>query len=183
MLSPAGDAQNPGRTLFDSFERGVARQLTEALKKKLESELDARVVLTHEAGETVTQEQKATFANRLKVDLYLALSVIPGDRLTLSSLYYKTSNVPLQPSNKLSLYPSTQAYLFNAQKTAPWAPFFAKQSTTSLLYTRALGAPIKSLEGILAPAFDVELTIMALGDVYSYLDPLSAAVKDMFNEQ
>ena len=183
MLSPAGDAQNPGRALFDSFERGVARQLAEALKKRLENELNIRVVLTHEAGESVTQEQKATFANRLKVDLYLALSVIPGDRLTLSSLYYKTANMPLQPSSKLSLYPSTQAYLFNAQKTSNWASLFSKQSVTSLLYNRALGAPIKSLEGILAPAFDVEMTITALGDVYSYLEPLSAALKEMLHEQ
>lgn len=185
MISPAGDAQNPGRQLAEDFERGLSRQLAEELKKRLEDGLEnARIILSHDAGETVTQEQKANFANRLNVDLYIALSVTGGDRLTISPLYYKASNFTAALSDKLALYPASQAYLTNAEKTALIAKkLIPTQFNTKFTCNPAIGAPLKSLEGIAAPAFDIEITLSAAPDLLVYLEPLAAMIEGVAHER
>ena len=66
MLDPAGDAQNPGRTIDDNFERGITLQFAEKLKEMLQEKFPTiRVVLSRTPGESLQPLQNANFANRL----------------------------------------------------------------------------------------------------------------------
>lgn len=179
MLSPAGDASNPGRVFNDTTERSIARQIAEELKKKLEEDTSLRVIMTHDAGETINQEQKAGFANCL-ADVYYAISVTPGEHLAINVFYYKMGTLTPLPSNNLSFYPSNQAYIFNATQTARMAKhFIAETYHNKFICNQAIAVPIKSLEGIIAPAFDIEITLNTAADTTLYVEPMLQAIKEI----
>ena len=73
MLDPAGDAEHPGRSLEQHFERGLTLQYADYMHHALEQHMPhARIIVTRTAGDKVTPLQHANFANRLdNVILYL----------------------------------------------------------------------------------------------------------------
>jgi len=179
MLSPNGHTHDTGRSLTDGFERGATRQLAEAIKKELEKTSSMRVILTHNAGEHITQEQKANFANRLNIDLYIALTIFNYDALSISSYYYKLEPFSPTISDRLAFYPAEQAYLKEAKKTETIAKrnLIPAQYQTTFTVFKPVGLPIKLLEGILAPAFTFEISIKKTADILLYVEPLAAAIK------
>ena len=184
MLSPSGDASDKGRSLSDGFERGATRQLAEAIKKELETETDTRIILTHNAGEHITQEQKANFANRLNVDIYIALTITPDDHLSISPYYYKAE--PFTPSmpQRLTFYPVKKAYLRSIEQTQKYIKnsLIPQAYQTMFDIFKPIGLPIKLLEGILAPAFVFEIGIKKTGDILTYVEPLSKAISKMIGD-
>lgn len=174
MLSPEGDAANAGRALTDGFERGFARQLAESVKERLERNDTLRIILSHEAGEQITQEQKANFANRLNIDLYVALGVYNNDKPSIASYYYKTELFEPIVDNRLALYPTTQAYIARAPQTRSLAAsgLISNRFSTQFAIQKPVGIPLKQLEGIIAPAFMIEVSIAKITDLYAYIDPL-----------
>lgn len=178
MLSPTGHAQNTGRSLSDGFERGATRQLAEIIKKNLEESIPARIILTHNAGEVITQEQKASFANRLNIDLYVALTIYNDDSLSISPYYYKNELLSPSVSSRLTFYPAHKAYLQSAQKTETIAQgeIFSKKYLATFKIFKPIGLPIKLLEGITAPAFAFEISIKKIGDILTYVEPLTHAI-------
>ena len=118
MLSPEGDSTNPGRSLQDGFECGFTRQYAELLKETLEQDSTIRVIMSHESGEQVSQYEKASFANRLDVDLYISINFYASEKPNISVYYYKSTCFdPPTDATRLELYPTTKAYLFNNEKT------------------------------------------------------------------
>src|SRR5271156_6610097 len=81
MLDPAGDAQNPGRIIEDSFERGITLQCMQELQAVIAQRFPRiRVVVTRSPGETRQPLQNANFANRLDVDLYISIHCYPESK-------------------------------------------------------------------------------------------------------
>lgn len=181
MLSPEGDAINTGRALTDGFERGFARQLAESVKERLERDNTLRIILSHETGEQINQEQKANFANRLNVDLYVAIGLYTTNKPTIASYYYKTELFEPLIDNRLALYPTTQAHVAHATKTRTLAAhgFINTRFNSQFSVQTPIGIPLKQLEGVTAPAFMVEVGITRITDLYAYIDPLVESLTEI----
>lgn len=186
MLSPEGDTNNSGRTLADGFERGFTRQYAESLKEILEKDDAIRVILSHASGEPASQDQKANFANRLEIDLYISLNFYADDKPKIYSYYYKTAlfDSPVD-SSRLTLLPTTKAYVKNSAKTKTYAQHWQQfdQYQTQLTITQPQALPIKQLEGIIAPAFAFELSAQKITDIHTYLKPLGDLLTDIAHDK
>ena len=186
MISPEGDSNNPGRALGDGFERGFTRQYAQALKEQLEQNADIRVIVSHEVGESVTQEHKANFANRLMVDLYLSINFHEDEKPSMSIYYYQTAlfDAPVD-NNQLTLYPTTKAYVKNHASTKQWATRWRtlKAYQEHLHVNQPLPAPLKQLEGITASAFAIDLGAQKMVDIYAYVKPVSEVLMDITHDQ
>jgi len=186
MISPEGDTNNSGRTLAEGFERGFTRQYAEALKELLEQDSSIRVILSHDSGEPATQEYKANFANRLEVDLYLSLNFYADEKPSMSIYYYHTAlfDAPVDNS-RLTLYPTTKAYVKNSAQTKQRAQHWKKleQYQAQLTINYPLAIPIKQLEGIIAPAYAIELSAQKIADTHTYLQPINTILTDIAHEK
>jgi len=184
MLNPAGDAHDAGRTLSDGFERGVTRQFAEKLKKSLEKHTNARIILTHNAGETISQKQKANFANRLNIDLYISIHASPSDHLGIDTYYYKSDLFTPIVSDQLALYPTHQACFISHKKTAAIAEkgLVASEYKTKYIVKEPIGIPLKNLVGVIAPTFTIELHIKKTGDLLFYIKPISKGIAHVIDK-
>lgn len=190
MLDPAGDAQNPGRQLEDSFERGITLQYAEKIKQVLESTNSRiRVVLTRFPGETVQPLQNASFANRLAVDLYLSIHFYheheTKPRLYLYTFSYNDDFV--QPKAMLSFYSYDKAHLINSATTNKWSSLIAQALETEshkgqFDYKGQYKIPFKPLIGITAPAIALEAGLKNKDDWNAFISPLADALLALVKE-
>ena len=191
MLDPSGDAQHTGRTINNTFERGISLQCAEQLKQKI---IDAfpttRVVLTRVPGETLQPLQNASFANRLNVDLYLSLYFYKeqetSQRVTLYYYLANTTDFWHQP-NRLFFYPAQQAYLPNLHITKKLgSKFFSilknPNSVPFFQATGLFGIPFKPLNGITAPALAIEIGLQNNTDWNYIIDPILTFIEYAKNE-
>lgn len=182
MLDPSGDAQHTGRTINNTFERGISLQCAEALKKKITAAYpDTRVILTRVPGETLQPLQNASFANRLNIDLYLSLYFYKEEetRQQVSLYYYlanKTTDFWHKPET-LFFYPADQAYLLNIHKTKQLGEQFLSvlknPNGISFFQVAGLfGIPFKPLLGITAPALSLEIGLQNSSDWNYIIEPI-----------
>jgi hypothetical protein len=185
MLSPSGDAHDTGRALSDGFERGITRQCAEKIKLALEEQFDTRVILSHSAGETISQKQKANFANRLHVDLYISLHACPSDHLGFDTYYYKSDLFIPTARPDLALYPTHQSSFIHHNKILNIAQkgFVDPQHKINYNATTPIGLPIKHLEGIVAPAFAIELHIQKTSDILFYAQSIARGIAHAINQE
>jgi N-acetylmuramoyl-L-alanine amidase len=171
MIDPAGDAKEPGRTINDTFERGITLQLAQELKQSIEAENPGvRVILTKFPGEVIEPLQNASFANRLKVDLYLSLHVFEHkdkrNTLFLYQLQYNPADLWVKKTEDLILLPFDQAYKNSLPKTESYIDqlYESCKKETKLTCHTPLKIPFKPLVGISAPAIGIELGIKKKDD-------------------
>jgi N-acetylmuramoyl-L-alanine amidase len=185
MVSPEGDAANQGRTLADGYERGFTRQYAQALKEALEQDSNIRVIFSHENNETASQEHKANFANRLQVDLYLSINFYASEKPIIQIYYYQSApfSAPIN-AQELVLYPMNKAYVKNQLTTCNWSTKWRSlnQYSGQLHADGPTPAPIKQLEGIIAPAFVLDMGAQKMLDVHAYIKPISQIVMDIAHE-
>ena len=184
MINPAGDTKDAGRTLNDSFERGITLQFSQELKKKLETEYpDIRVILTRMPGETLEPLQNANFANRLDIDFYLSIHFYkesnPKPELTLYHYLIETYYVQTFPN--LHFYSFDNAFLININKTINYGNQFKKLLDSSFYknkfcFNGFLGIPFKPLIGIKAPALALEIGLKNSSDWHNYLEPIKESI-------
>jgi hypothetical protein len=187
MLNPAGDAHHVGRTIQDSFERGLTLQCAEQLKIILEStHRDLRVLITRAPGEVMAPLQQANFANRMHADLYLSIHFYQEKGTRPKMYLYRFSyHDELKISRgTLSFCPYDQVHLFNYDITEAWAtilhtcleyPSYKKIFDLQPVYA----LPCKPLIGIMAPAIMCEMSLKQSGDWRLYLDPLIASINTL----
>jgi hypothetical protein len=184
MLDPAGDAQNTGRQIDDSLERGITLQFAEQLKRLLEERYpQIRVILTRFPGETIQPLQNANFANRLDIDCYVSIHFYretqTKPRLFLYRFSYGDDFVTRLPD--LSFCPYDQAHQINSATTKAWC------NTVSQVLTRdehkrlfdfygVVDLPFKPLIGIKAPAFACEAGLRDKHDFVRYLQPMALSL-------
>ncbi len=169
MLNPAGDASSAGRSIAGTSERGITLQCAEYLKQALEYQYpNLRVILTRTPGETIELLQNASFANRLKVDLYISLHFF-GQKTGAQTInfYYFCQN-PLtdvwqKQSHELSFIPYQKAHIANLGVTKKIATdmtnFLTKQYSKNFIISQPLGIPFAPLIGIQSPAFAIEMSL------------------------
>lgn len=185
MLDPAGDAKHAGRTLDDSFERGVTLQFAQAIKQHIEHGLrNVRVVLTRFPGETVEPLQNANFANRLNVDLYLSFHFYQDEHERLPRLYvyqYAQDPTDLWPKtiDPLECIGYDQAHLSNASLTHQWGTRLVdelKKNNRAIQVAAWHTIPFVPLKGIIAPSLGIEARLHHKNDWNSYISPLVDAI-------
>lgn len=189
MIDPSGDAKHAGRTLDDSFERGITLQCAQALKNQLERQYsNIRIVLTRFPGETLEPLQNANFANRLNIDCYLSIHFYQDQHETRPKLYlyqYLQNSTDLWQKNflKLTFLPYDQAHLVNSQTTHQWATHIQKalQENKKFDIKAFHSMPFAPLKGIKAPAIGIEASLGHKTDWQRYVCPLSHALGTIIN--
>jgi N-acetylmuramoyl-L-alanine amidase len=116
VLHPAGDKNKTGRVIAREFERKLTRQLAQEIKQLLESSGQFTVILTHEIGQLIEQEESATLANRLCADAYIHLNCFESKKILPEiicyfPLYNPTTDFWQKRRDQLSLQPIDKAYL------------------------------------------------------------------------
>lgn len=186
MISPEGDSTNSGRSLQEGYECGFTRQCAELLKESLEQNSDIRVIMSHESGEHIAQHEKASFSNRLEIDMYLSLNVYAADKPSMQIYTYQSSlfNQPTSHT-RLELLPTTKAYIINLEKTHRYTAFWQPTDSlkTIIHFTKPIALPIKQLEGIIAPAFALELSAQKIIDLHAYITPISEILTKVAHAQ
>jgi hypothetical protein len=187
MLNPAGDARSTGRTIDDTFERGLTLQCAEQIKKQLEEHNPyIRVLLTREPGEIVLPLQSASFANRLKVNLFVSIHLYQESgikpHLYLYQFSYGDDFMTHTPG--LALYPYDQAHLFNGATTTAYAQcmhtILCKKEYAQLFSIHGIyKMPFKPVIGITAPALGLEASIKNKDEWRTYVAPICEAIEQI----
>lgn len=166
MLDPAGDARTPGRTIDDSFERGITLEFCQALKGSLEELIPgARMVLTRVPGETIAPLQNANFSNRLNANLFVSIHCYQEreSRSTITTYYYLQHPITdlWHKPRSLAFYPYDQAHMIHVHTSASYAQCAQKWLNThkAISAQGPWGIPFKPLVGIVAPAVAFEIGI------------------------
>lgn len=190
MLDPAGDAQHTGRKIDDTFERSITLMFAQGLKENLEKEYPSiQVILTRNAGETVTSLANANFANRLNVDLFLSINFYQ-ETSTKPKIYlynFSYNDDFITQKNELTFCRYDQAHLFNYSITRQYG-LILKQEMESDIYkslfecAQLVKAPIKQCIGIKSPAIALEAGLYKADDWQLYIDPLVASLKPIIEK-
>jgi len=186
MLAPAGDAHHAGRKLIESYERGVAYQLAEALQAALHKKYGTKVVLNRSPREAVAPLQNASFANRLGVDCFISLHLYREESAKPKIYLYHLLNNKLVDGastllDKLSFIPVHQAHHSSVSITKKWISQLHdglkhKSYRRLLDCEQPLGIPFKPLMGITAPAIAIEIGLCQENRWRSLIEPLVASL-------
>ncbi len=175
LINPAGDAKNAGREIDGTYERGITMQCATELKKALEQHLPGiRVVLTRFPGEVVEPLHNASFANRLKIDLYLSFHFFEhAEKTACVYLYHLLYNPTVDKwdtrGTQLVFLPYDQAYTLSVKKSIRYGTDLFQQAkrierSYGLLCHPLYGIPFKPLIGINAPSLAFECGIRKRDD-------------------
>ncbi len=167
ILAPAGDAQQPGRPINDTFERNLTLQWAEELKKALEQTISSvTVTISRMPGEQTHPLGVAHMANRFNADLVISLHCYQEHRAKSSVYVYHFSygNEFITALPEFHVYPIDQAYLAQAPVTSQWATHLTtalQQSplSSSVHIMGPFSLPLQPLLGIKSPAIALELGI------------------------
>lgn len=185
MIDPAGHAKQPGRKLYDSFERAETLKFAEALKKKIEQKSTFRVLLTRAPGEEIVTLQNASFANRTKTDLFLTIHLYKElEEKPCLQLYHLLNDTLLDPKKSFvpqDFVPINQAHCGYLSKTISLSKSILKELKGSIgkkftIPQQALGLPVKPLQGIASPALCLEVGIHKDNDWEDLVEPLAIAI-------
>lgn len=190
MLDPAGDAQTPGRTIDNYFERGITLQYAQKLKQVLEQRYRGlRCIITREAGEIAAELQNANYANRLNVDLYMNINFYYESRakphLYLYTFSYNDDFV--RRRSDLTFYPYDQIHQFNAEKTRSWSNHIKlslESEPCKQLFdcNEILRVPFKPLIGIKSPAIAFEAGMKTKDDWQKFIEPIATSLHSIITK-
>jgi len=192
LIDPAGDARIPGRTIQDTFERGITLIFAQKIKTYLEENNPyIRVILSRFPDESIEGLQTAAFANRLNADLFCAFSFYQQTTPVISIdpyffVYHPTTDFWLKPPTHHELIPYNKAYICSLQKTALFASNFTYQlahhdKAVHYIVHDACGAPIRTLVGIKTIALYTEIGISNKEDWVHCIEPIGDAILALIN--
>lgn len=190
MISAAGDAQRVGRTIGDSFERGIALQCAEGIVKTLQEAFPSyRVLLAKAPGAGMDDLHGASFANRLDANMFISLHCFEQTAIQRTLDIYYFSLHPLQdayykPDNELTLRSALQAYLpcytLNKKLAYTFSHLIAQRAdTTNLTIRTTLGLPFKPLLGLAVPAIACELGLQTKQDLQIVIPALCKVIQEI----
>lgn len=191
MLDPAGDSQNTGRIIDNTFERGISLQCAEQLKAALAKELpDIRVVISRTPGESVEKLQNAAFANRLKTDLYINLQFYQEKTNPAKIAFYYYSSQPTTDAwhapKKLGFYTLHEIYLLNHATTKKiclkMLKIWQQEYKKFCIPLGAFGIPFQPFIGIQAPAIAIEVGLLKKENWNMITDPLVKILAQVIHE-
>lgn len=190
MINPAGDARTTGRTIGDIFERSITMHAAQELKKLLEEHLqdtfqNLRIILTRYPGEMVEPLQNASFANRLKVDIYISIHCYQekqgNPHCALSYALYDPDIDWLQTKKeRLALYPYQQSYRDFVSMSAGIAHALYKQlqeQKSFLIIEPVQAFPCTPLMGVHTTAVCIEMGLSKKDDWHLVIKSLAHAMQ------
>ncbi|BDC34162.1 hypothetical protein Noda2021_01200 [Candidatus Dependentiae bacterium Noda2021] len=189
MLNPHGDAAHAGRSIEDSFERGITLQIAEYLKLRLEEHYPhVTVLLTRMPGEIIEPLHNAQCANRISPFMYISIHCYE-EKNPLPHVYLYTfsyGNSFFNPSKELSLYRYDQAHLLSKQKSAEISNIFAnalkrEEYNRCCIVEDVIALPFKPLLGITCPAFAVEIGLAQKKDWHMIAAPFLEGIQTVLN--
>lgn len=190
MLDPAGDAQQPGRAIEDSFERSVTLAAAQELKIRLEEEIPfCRVVLTRSAGDTLEPFQNATFANRLPADLFVGLNAFneitgPATCALFYFVYNPVTDLWVKKGSALSFTPAHLSHTASLSLTIALAQkmrdaLLVGQQKGVFKLANILGLPAKTLLGMQMPAVIIECGLAKKESLQLFIPFVVEGIKNM----
>ncbi len=186
MIDPIGDAQYTGREIEDTFERVVTLQCAQKLKEMIRNNFDnVQVIITRTAGEKISERQNASFANRMNVDLYLAISLYHQSSIpsNVAIFYYRQNYMDqYHKYDPYKFYHITEAHLIKNTLSMNIAKMFIqsfqnKNINTYFLPIGYFGIPCMPLFGVTSPAIYIEAGLKNKNDWYHLTDPIIATLK------
>lgn len=183
VLDPAGDAQNTGRVIDDTFERGLTLACAQEVKRDLEKNFPGvRIVLSRVPGETIDPLQSASFANRLKADLFVYLGFYQEKRNPcLCSLFFfsydATTDFWPKKTSAQALEPYYRAHLPMIGCSAQYALLLhdaltALQTKGSIQLKPVICFPCRPLIGVRAPVIGCEMGLNTKDSWKMFVQPL-----------
>jgi N-acetylmuramoyl-L-alanine amidase len=190
MIDPAGDAQMAGRTIDNSFERGLTLQFAQKLKEVLEYRYRGlRCIISREAGEIAAPLQNANYANRINVDLYMSVNFYYESQAKPRLYLYTFSNNDdfVKRRSDLAFYPYDQIHQFNSDKTKSWSEHIKQSLDSEVCRTLfdnkgILRIPFKPLVGIKAPAIAFEAGLKSKDDWQNYIEPIATSLHSIITK-
>ena len=187
MLDPAGDAQNTGRVIDDTFERGLTLACAQEIKHDLEKNFPGvRIVLSRVPGETVDPLQSASFANKLKADLFVHLGFYQEKRNPcLCSLFFfsydATTDFWPKKTGAQALEPYYRAHLPMITCSAQYALLLHDsladlQTKGSIQLKPVICFPCRPLIGVRAPVIGCEMGLNNKDSWKMFVQPIVAGI-------
>jgi hypothetical protein len=187
MINPAGDAKNIGRKLSSNHESAIAFKLCEQLAKTLENRYNMKVILTRIPGDELTHLQTASLANRANIDLFLDVNIYKEEREKPRLYLYNLVRNPITDLAKHSLppvsfIPTNMLHINHIHKTKSFGErikmVLMQQEYQKIFdFYGTYGIPIRSLEGINAPALFFDLGLNEEEKLTYFIEPLVASLK------
>jgi N-acetylmuramoyl-L-alanine amidase len=185
VLDPAGDAKKTGRSIGNSFERGLTLQCAEKIKEiiELQTHNTIKVIITRLPGDIVYELQNASLANRIDADLFLTINFYQthDTKPTLYVYHFSYGNDFEHQYQSLSLNTYDQAYMINKKQTDAIVHVCKKTLSRheyNSLFTVAqpYSLPIKPLIGIMAPSIAIEAGLKNKESWHNYAEPIAATI-------
>jgi len=168
VMHPAGDRNKTGRVIAREFERKLTRQLAEEIKQHLESSRQFTVVITHDIGQQIEQEESASRANRLCADAYIHLNCFESKKILPEiicyfPLYNPATDFWHKKRDPLSLQPIDKAYLNNINASLALCTTISENlkilGDQRYIIHKPYGVPLTPLIGIQTPSCVIECGI------------------------
>lgn len=188
MIDPVGDAKYTGREIEDTFERVLTLQCAQKLKEIILNNFsDIQVIITRTAGESLTDYQNASFANRMDANLYLAISFYhqPSIPNNVAIYYYELNNMDqYHQYDPFNFYHISQAHLINnrlSQNIAKRCNQIFKDTVYNsyFLPLGSFGIPCMRLYGIKVPAIYIEAGLKNKNDWHYLIEPIISTIKQL----
>ena len=184
MLDPAGDARETGRTIEDSLERAITVQFAHQLQEAIPLYLpDSKTIITRTPGEELQPFQRANFANRMPVSLYLNINVVyaPDKKPTLYLYQFSLGDLFKTPSHELAMVPYDKAHQKSACQTTAYGKkinsFLSRKEYQRIFLTQDLyQLPFAPLIGIQAPALGLEISIPSKTEWKNFVQPIAQSI-------
>lgn len=157
---------NPGAG-YEPVVLQASTEYLEDVREALEIAFpQARIVLARTGQNRADHTQIASFSNRLQADLHVSFNFV-SQKNSSSEIHLYTcadashQTIPSKPSQDLSFIPVSTAYLGKQKKSQEYASSFVTTvktiGTVPILSPAEL--PLKTLQGVLAPSFLIELPL------------------------
>lgn len=180
VIDPSGDAKRVGRSIGDSFERGLTLQAVEKIKEMIEERAPhIKVIVTRMPGDTVYDLQNATLTNRLQADLFINLNFYYTQETKPTMYIYQFSygNDFAFCEQGIALHTYDQAYRINKDQTTILAELCKKELTQQqyqsiYMVSGPYSLPIKPLIGVIAPSIAFDLGLKSKDWWKYYTEPL-----------
>jgi N-acetylmuramoyl-L-alanine amidase len=183
MLDPAGDAKHTGRSIGNTFERGITFQFAEHLKQYLENNYEnIKIYLSRFPAEMIYPLQNANYANRLDINLYININFYQEINTIPKLFLYRFSYHDdfITSPKKLSFLKYDQAHIVHNTITQEWSQHIKqaliKDTHKKFTVHGVYGLPFKPLIGVVAPAIGIEAGLKTAQDWKPYIIPIAQAI-------
>jgi hypothetical protein len=187
-LNPAGSPYNPGRTVDNQFERGLALTCAQALKDELLRHNPAlRIIINPAREEAANHYHTISHAHRLQANMYLHISFYqshnPTPELTITTFqWHPVTDLWKREKKPGEFVPIHEAHLAVASYSSRIAHHMFHHAATTrpfpLLALAQVALPYAPLVGLQVPAVGFEIGIQHKQDIAAIIPALALLIEE-----